>query len=236
MRIGGKILAEIILILKEKTKPGITTKSLNILTNRLCFKHKVKPSFLNYRGYPCSLCVSMNDEIVHGIPSNRIIKENDLVSLDLGIKHQGYHTDMAVTFFLGEPSSRVENLIVVTERALEIGIKKVVVGNRIGDISYAIQESIEKEGFGVIRDLVGHGIGEEIHEEPAIPNFGNPGTGSAIEAGMVFAIEPMVSAGEYKLYLKDDGWTFTSKDKSLTAHFEHTVLATANGPEVLTKT
>ncbi|NIM46818.1 MAG: type I methionyl aminopeptidase [Candidatus Aenigmarchaeota archaeon] len=234
MRSGGKILAEIMSILKDRTRPGITAKSLDVLANRLCLKYKVKPSFLNYRGYPASLCVSLNEEIVHGLPNNRVLQEGDLVSLDLGVNFQGYHTDRAITVFLGDPSPEIKKLITVTQKALELGLKKAIVGNRIGDISHIIQEAAEKERFQVIRDLVGHGIGKEVHEDPAIPNFGNPDTGPLIETGMTLAIEPMISLGEPATILKDDGWAFVTRDQSLTAHFEHTVLVTDDGPEILT--
>jgi methionyl aminopeptidase len=235
MKEGGHILATILTEIKKKTEPGTQTKELDDLAKRLCLKYKVKPSFLNYEGYPAAICVSVNDEVVHGLPGKYIIKEGDLVSLDFGVLHKGYNTDSAITFGVGNITTVADKLIKVTKSALDKGISAAVVGGRIGDIGAAVQQEVEKNGFGVVRVLVGHGVGKEIHENPLIPNFGETGTGPEIIEGMTLAIEPMVTGGNYEVYQAEDGWTYVTKDSSLSCHFEHTIYIAEKGPIILTK-
>lgn len=234
MEEGGQILAAVLEELKEKAKSGIETKKLDDAARRLCLKHHVRPSFLNYEGYPASLCVSINDEVVHGLPGKRLLKEGDIVSLDMGIYHAGYHTDAAISFGLGEIGARKKKLLEVTEKALYFGIDEARSGHRIGDISSEIQSYVEENGFNVVRMLVGHGIGKKLHEEPLVPNFGQRGTGPMLSEGITLAIEPMVTAGKYEVHLDKDNWTYKTDDGSDVAHFEHTVYISANGPVVLT--
>jgi len=194
-----------------------------------------KPAFKGYRGYPFSLCTSINGEVVHGMPSDRALKAGDIISLDFGIYHKGYYGDSAITVPVGEVSSVAQALIGTTEEALYRGIKEMRAGNRLGDISAAVQECVEAAGFSVVRDFVGHGIGRSLHEEPQIPNFGVRGRGVKLEVGMVFAIEPMVNEGTYKVKVLDDGWTVVTADGKLSAHFEHSVAIAEDGPVILSK-
>lgn len=237
-------MAEILKELGKAVKPGIKTIELDRLAESLVFKYGAKASFKNYRpsfnhegqgGYPASVCVSVNEEVVHGIPGDRILKEGDIVSLDMGILYKGYFTDAALTVGVGKISPVAEKLIAVTKKSLNLAIKETKIGNRLGDIGWAVQSYVEKNGFSVVRDLVGHGVGKFIHEDPEIPNYGKKGTGLEIEEGMILAFEPMVNAGGYKVKTLADGWTFATCDKSLSAHFEHTVAVAKNGAEVLTK-
>lgn len=232
---GGQILALILDELKNRTVLGMPTKNLDDYTRRLCLKYKAKPSFLGYQGYPAAVCVSINDEIVHGIPGKRVIKENDLVSLDLGIFYGGYHTDATITFGLGNVSKKSQKLIDITKTALERGIEQAVAGNHIGDISEAVQSFVEENGFNVIRALVGHCVGENIHEDPLIPNFGTRRTGPRIKKDMALAIEPMVTSGSYEVFQAEDNWTYKTSDQSSVAHFEHTVYVTGKKPIILTR-
>ncbi len=242
MREGGKILAEIIRKISQAVRPDIPTKDLDKLARELFRFYNVKPAFLNYNGFPASVCVSLNDEVVHGVPSGRIMKEGDLLSLDLGIVHKGFFTDSAVTMpVLGgltrdkwaKDNQELNKLIETARTALNAGIKQAKIGNRLGKISNAIQGVVEKEGFGVIREMVGHGVGQKLHEEPQVPNYGQPDEGPVLEEGMVLAIEPMVSVGDW--HLIQDGLTYKTKDGSYAAHFEHTVAVTKKGPLVLTR-
>lgn len=235
MKEGGQVLARILEELRARVTPGIETREIDDWTRRLCLKYGVRPSFLGYEGYPSSICVSINDEVVHGIPSKRILKSEDIISLDLGIFHKGFHTDGAITFTLVPASSEITRLLSVTREALLLGIEQAVIGNRVGDIGSAIQNYVEKNNFSVVRSLVGHGVGKNIHEEPLIPNFGSQDSGASLHKGMTIAIEPMVSAGGYEVYQAEDGWTYKTSDKSMVAHFEHTVYITDNLPVVLTK-
>ena len=247
MKEGGKILAEILMELSGAVKPGITTNDLEKLARELVLSYGVKPSFLGYNGYPAALCTSVNDEIVHGVPSDRILKNGDLLKLDMGVLHKGFHTDSAVTVVVGEDdnekSASAQNelwrdkgrLINVTKTALDIGISKAKVGNTLGDIGSAIQRYVEENGFNVARDLVGHGIGKKLHEEPQVLNYGKEGIGPELIEGMVIAIEPMVVTGSWKIKNNKDGLCFVTKDGGLAAHFEHTVAVTKGGPEILTK-
>lgn len=235
MRKSGQIAAQISQKLTEKVKPGVTTKELDRVASTLIKMHKARPAFLGFRGFPASICTSVNDQIVHGIPGSYRLREGDIISLDFGVVHQGYYSDMAITLPVGSISEDAQRLIEVTRSALVSGISQMVPGNRLYDISSAIQECAESNGFSVVRDLVGHGIGQEMHEEPQIPNFGKKSTGPYLKAGMVFALEPMVNMGRYEIKTLDDHWTVVTADGSLSCHFEHTVAITDNGPEILTE-
>lgn len=235
MREGGKILAEILERLSEKIRPGVPTDSIEKLADELLLFYGVKSAFLNFGGYPSSICVSLNDEVVHCLPSERIIKEGDIVSLDFGIVYKGFNLDSATTVIAGKAKSKKdENLLNITKEALGRAIKEAKIGKHIGDISFAVQSFVEKNGFSVIRELVGHGIGKGLHEEPQIPNFGEKGKGPELIEGMVLAIEPMVSAGSWQTVLGEDKFAYKTKDGSLAAHFEHTVAVTKKGPLILT--
>ena len=234
MEEGGQILAKILTELKEETCPGIETKKLDELARKLCLKYRVRPSFLGYEGYPASLCVSINEEVVHGIPGKKTIHEGDVVSLDFGVFYEGYHTDAAISYGVGQIKEESKKLLTVTEKALYFGIEEARPGHRIGDIGAEIQGFVEDNGFKIVRALVGHGVGKKLHEEPLIPNYGQRGTGPLIKEGMTLAIEPMVAVGTHEVVLEEDNWTYRSKDRSLVAHFEHTIFVSANGPIVLT--
>jgi len=232
---AGKILAKILDELKKEVKPGIRTKDLEIKARELMREYKVKPAFLGYEGYPASICTSVNDIIVHGIPSEYQLKEGDILSLDLGIKYKGYYADMAVTLPVGKISEEAQRLIRVTKKALKRAIKKARPGNTIGDIGNTIQRYVEKRGFYVIKELCGHGIGRELHEEPQILNYGKRHTGAKLKEGMVFCIEPMVAMGGGRIKKAPDGFGYATADGSLSAHFEHMVVITKKGRKVLTK-
>ena len=231
---GAKILANILKELAEQVRPGISTKELDRVAETLIFKSGGICSFKGYDGFPSCLCSSVNEEIVHSIPSGLILKEGDIISLDLGILYKGYHADMATTLPVGEINSKSAELIKVTKEALDRGIKEVKPGKTFGDIGRAIQQYVESRGFNVVRDLCGHGIGKELHEEPQILNYGKPNTGPEIKEGMVFCLEPMVTAGSWKIKKSKDGYGFQTKDGSLSAHFEHTLAVTKNGAKILT--
>lgn len=236
MREGGKILARIQAELVREVRDGVSTLSIDERARQLFAKARVEPSFLGYRGYPASICVSINEEIVHGIPSSRrIIRTGDLVSLDLGCIHRGLHTDTAVTVAVGGASRKAKKLLRVGRKALDVALRTVRVGVTTGELGSAIQRYVEGEGFGVVRDLIGHGVGRELHEPPAVPNFGKPEEGVKLEAGMTIAVEPMVVAGRPETETLPDGWTIVTADRSLSVHFEHTVLVTETGCEVLSK-
>ena len=236
---GGKILASVMKKLEKMVKPGITTKELDKAAEDLVLSSGGECSFKGYHGYPSCLCTSINEKIVHAVPSERILKEGDIIALDLGIKYRDFHTDMAATVFvtMTRNSAYAENvvrLLETTKGALEIGIKKVRPGMTFGDISHAIQEYVENKGFSVVRDLCGHGIGKNLHEDPEILNYGKAGTGPTLREGMVFCLEPMVSAGDYHIIKSKDGFGYETHDGSLSAHFEHTIAVTGNGAKVLT--
>ena len=236
LRKANAIVAEVLLSIKEEVKPGKVTLELEELALRICEKRKVKPAFKGYKGYPYALCVSINEEVVHGMPSeSKVLKEGDIVSFDFGVCYEGYYGDAAITVPVGKISSDAERLLKVTEEALYIGIDKARVGNRIGDISYAIQSYVEGQGFNVIKSFVGHGIGRNLHEPPEVPNFGKKGTGAKINVGLVIAIEPMVSMGDWRVKILEDGWTAVTVDGSLSAHFEHSIVVTPKGPEILSR-
>jgi len=236
LRKANTIVMEILLSFKERVRPGVSTFEFEELALELCEKKGVKPAFKGYRGYPYAVCVSVNEVIVHGMPKKeKILKEGDIVSFDFGVVYEGYVGDAALTVGVGEISEKAKKLLKVTEEALYKGIEKAHFGNRIGDISYAIQKHVESNGFNVIREFVGHGVGRQLHEPPEVPNFGKPGKGPKIEIGMVLAIEPMVSAGSPEIEILEDGWTAVTKDRSLAAHFEHSVAITPQGPEILSR-
>jgi methionyl aminopeptidase len=235
MRRGGQILAQVREKLTERVKPGVTTKELDRVAFTLIKMHKAVPAFLGFRGFPASICTSVNDQVVHGIPGSYGLREGDIIGIDFGVIYQGYYADMAVTLPVGNVSRDAQRLIEVTKSALDSGITQMVPGKRLYDISAVIQECAESDGFSVVRDLVGHGIGQKMHEEPQIPNFGKRSTGPYLKAGMVFALEPMVNMGGYEVKTLDDNWTVVTADGSLSCHFEHTVAITDNGPEILTE-
>ena len=229
-----RLLAQTMEELKESIRVGARTDDFDILAEKLAKKYKAEPSFKGYKNYPASICVSVNEELVHGLPSDKVLQEGDIVSLDFGLLYKGYYSDMAVTAGVGEIDKQTQNLIETTERSLYTGIDQMKPGNHIGDISAAIQTFVESRNYSVVRNLTGHGVGKEVHEAPQVPNFGISGQGPELEEGMVIAIEPMVNIGDHETELAADGWTFKTKDNSLSAHFEHTVAVTKNGFEILT--
>ncbi|HHN64148.1 MAG TPA: type I methionyl aminopeptidase [Nitrospirae bacterium] len=236
IRRASQIVAEALSTLKQVIAPGITTKELEQIAEEVIRSRGGVPAFKGYRGYPASICASVNDEVVHGIPSiDVILREGDIISIDLGVIYEGLIGDAAMTVPVGRVDKETERLIRVTEEALYKGIKEARISRRVGDISHAIQRYVESHGFSVVRAFVGHGVGRSLHEEPQIPNFGYPGKGPKLKEGMTLAIEPMVNAGTYEVVIMKDGWTAKTADGSLSAHFEHTVLVTRNGPEILTK-
>lgn len=234
MRQAGRIVATVLELLKWELRPGMKTKELDVIVARELKKLGAKPSFKGYRGFPANLCVSVNDEIVHGIPGERILYEGDIVSLDLGDIFKGFQGDAALTVGVGKVGPQAKELMETTEGALKAGIAAAYPEARLGDISVAIQNYAESRGYSVVREYTGHGIGREMHEEPQIPNFGLPGTGPVLKRGMTLAIEPMVNIGDWHTRLRDDHWTVLTADGSLSAHFEHTIAITDDGPEVLT--
>ncbi len=234
MRQAGKITAMVLESLKLHVRPGMKTKELDAIAARELEKLGAKPSFKGYQGFPANLCVSVNDEIVHGIPGERILAEGDIVSLDFGAFFMGFHGDAAVTVAVSETSRQAKQLMEATEGALKAGIAAARPGARLGDISAAIQRYVEARGYSVVREYTGHGIGREMHEEPQIPNFGLVGTGPVLQKGMTLALEPMVNAGDWRTRVSDDHWTVLTADGSLSAHFEHTIAITDSEPEVLT--
>ena len=242
LREGGRRLARVLDEVANAVKPGISTKELDVLAYKLIREGGDSPAFLNYQPegakfpYPASLCVSVNDEVVHGIPSpERILKEGDTVSLDLGLKHRNLFTDMAITVPVGNVDAEARRLLKATREALEKGISAARIGNRVGDVSYAIESFVRPHGYGIVEVLSGHGVGRKIHEDPYVPNFGKPGTGPKLEVRMVIAIEPMINLGTKNVILEKDGYTFRTADGKKSAHFEHTILITESGPEILTK-
>ncbi len=235
MRQAGRIVADILAILSKQIKPGMATRELDTIADREAKKRGARPSFNGYHGFPANLCVSVNDEIVHGIPGKRVLREGDIVSLDFGAVYDGFQGDAAVTVAVGKLNSTTKQLIETTKGALEAGINAARPGARLGDISVAIQNYAESRGYSVVREYTGHGIGRDMHEEPQIPNFGLPGSGPMLKKGMTLALEPMVNAGDWHTRVGDNHWTVFTADGSLSAHFEHTIAITDDEPEVLTK-
>ncbi len=235
MRESGRIVAEIIDLLKYKIKPGITSLDIDILVEKKIRKYKAKSAFLGYNSFPANSCVSINEEVVHGIPSkDRYIKDGDIVSVDIGVLKNNYYGDAAYTYIVGNVSDEIKKLVRVTEESLYLGIDQFFENNRLYTLSNVIQRHVEDNGFSVVREYVGHGIGTELHEEPQIPNYGKIGTGIRLKKGMVLAIEPMVNLGKYKTKVLDDKWTVVTADGKPSAHFEHTAALTENGAEILT--
>ncbi|MFQ6070258.1 MAG: type I methionyl aminopeptidase [Candidatus Aminicenantales bacterium] len=233
MKKSNQIVARVLKELGEMIKPGITTEELDRYAETRAREMNAVPAFKGYRGYPASLCTSVNEEIIHGIPSSRTLREGDIVSLDFGILYEGYYGDAARTFPVGEVSIRAQRLIATAEEAFYRGIEHMREGERISDISYAIQSCVEGRGFSIIRQFVGHGIGLALHEEPQVPNFGSPGRGPKIRRGLVLAIEPMIAIGGWEVEILTDNWTAVTADHSLSAHFENTVALTDNGLQIL---
>lgn len=235
MRVACRLVAEVLEMLKEAVKPGVSTCELEDIALKYTLKNKAKPAFKGYCNYPSALCCSPNQQVVHGVPSREPLQDGDILSLDFGILYDDFYGDAAVTLPVGIVSEKVKSLIATTEQSLYRGIEKAVPGNRLTDISHAIQNYVEKQGFSVVRDFVGHGIGRGLHEEPQIPNYGAPSKGVKLKAGMVFAIEPMINEKSHEVKILDDGWTVVTLDGGMSAHFEHTVAITDNGPDILTR-
>ncbi|MBM4284791.1 MAG: type I methionyl aminopeptidase [Deltaproteobacteria bacterium] len=235
MEVANRIVAEILAEVREHIRPGVETRELDEVAEQGCRRRQVKPAFKGYRGYPASLCVSVNEEVVHGIPGSRIIKAGDLVSLDFGVLADGYYGDAAVTVPVGEVTPEARLLLQATEESLYAAIDQVKPGERLSNLSHATQKVVEGYGFAVIRQFVGHGIGRSLHEDPQLPNFGPPGRGPVLKVGMTLAIEPMTSAGSWEVLILPDGWTAVTADGSLAAHFEHSVAVTEKGALILSK-
>jgi methionyl aminopeptidase len=233
---ASKYVMEILFHLGKLIKEGIKTIDLEAECEEKIKKiGKIKPAFKGYNGFPYCLCVSVNDEVVHGMPGNRVLKDGDIVSIDFGLLYDGFYGDAALTYKVGVVGEKTEKLLTVTEESLYEGIREAKEGNRLHDISHAVQSYVEKAGFSVVREFVGHGIGRSLHEEPQIPNYGEKGTGIRLKKGMVFAVEPMVNMGKSDVMIKDNGWTAVTKDGSLSAHFEHTIAITENGADILSR-
>ncbi len=233
IRESSRIVAETIQLLRGLTREGVSTADLDRKAEEYIRDNGGEPSFMGYHGYPASTCISINEEVVHGIPGDRVVKAGDIVGVDVGVVKNGYHGDAAATFPVGPVPDSVEQLLRVTEECLMKGIEAFRAGNRLGDVGHAVQAHAERFGYGVVRSLVGHGIGERMHEDPQVPNYGNPGTGLKLKPGLVCAIEPMITMGGWEVETLDDQWTIVTRDGSLAAHFEHTVALTEDGPEVL---
>ena len=235
MRKAGKIVAETLELMRETVRPGVTTQELDRLAEEHIRKQGAIPAFKGYNGFPATLCASVNEQVVHGIPGLRTLQSGDIISIDCGAVIDGFYGDAAITLPVGVVSEDLQMLLKVTEESLMRGIDQAIKGNRLYDVSHAVQSHVEAHGFSVVRDYVGHGIGRAMHEEPQIPNYGKPGRGPRLEIGMVLAIEPMVNMGTYEVKTLSDHWTVVTKDGKASAHFEHTVAITENGPEILTR-
>jgi len=230
-----RIVVDILEFLETKIRPGIATLELDKLADDHIRQKGAVSAFKGYKGFPANICTSVNDVIVHGIPCRQVLKDGDIISVDVGVELNGYYGDAAITFPVGKISAEAKRLLAAAEGALYEGIAKALSDNRLSDISNAIQRYVESNGFSVVREFVGHGIGSKMHEDPQIPNFGEPGMGPRLKPGMVFAIEPMVNSGTYRVEVLEDGWTAVTKDRKLSAHFEHTIYIDEGGPEILTK-
>ncbi len=234
MRVAGRMVAEILAILKERIVPGVTTIELDRLAENECRKRKAVPAFKGYGGFPYAVCSSPNEKVVHGFADDRPLQEGEILSIDFGVLYDGFYGDSAFTAPVGDVKPEVRRLLRVTEESLAKGIEAAVVGGRLSDISHAVQTHVEKDGFSVVREFVGHGIGSKLHEAPQVPNYGPKGQGPRLKAGMTLAIEPMINAGQPGVKILDDGWTAVTVDGQLSCHFEHTVAITDNGPEIMT--
>lgn len=235
MRVAGRMVAEILALLKERIAPGATTRELDRLAEAECRKRKARPAFKGYGGFPFTICSSPNEKVVHGFADDTPLREGDILSIDFGLVYDGFFGDAAFTVPVGRVDEEKRRLIKATERSLGLAIAKAQVGGRLSDISHAVQSCVEKEGFSVVREFVGHGIGRDLHESPQVPNFGPPGQGPRLKPGMTLAIEPMINAGGPGVKILSDGWTAVTADGRPSAHFEHTVAITENGPEILTR-
>lgn len=235
MRVAGEMVAEILELLRERIRPGVTTRELDRLAEAECLKRKARPAFKGYGGFPFTVCASPNDQVVHGFPNEIALTEGEILSIDFGVVYRGFYGDAAMTIPVGSIDDDKAKLLRITKRSLELGIEAAVIGGRLSDISSAVQTCVEKEGYSVVREFVGHGIGRELHEAPQIPNFGPPGQGPRLKAGMVLAIEPMINMGRPEVKILEDGWTAVTVDGRPSAHFEHTVAVTEDGPEILTR-
>lgn len=236
MRDAGRIVAETLEEMRKAVAPGVSTGELDTKAEDYIRSKGARPAFKGYQGFPATICASINEQVVHGIPGIRQLQTGDIISIDVGAIVNDYHGDAAITLPVGEVDEELKRLMEVTRKSLEIGIDKSRVGNRLYDISHAVQQYVESNGFSVVRQFVGHGIGKKMHEEPQIPNFGPAGRGPRLQEGMTFAIEPMVNAGTWEVETKEDQWTVVTKDLKPSAHFEHTIAITENGPEILTRT
>jgi methionyl aminopeptidase len=233
MRKSNGIVASVLARLSEIVAPGATTLDLDKISEDLCRKYKAKPAFKGYHGFPFSLCASVNEQVVHGFPNSKPLKDGDILSIDFGVLYEGYFGDAAITLPVGTIGKDAQRLLKVTQESLHLGLQEAREERRLSDISHAVQRHVEAAGFSVVRQFVGHGIGQQLHEDPQVPNFGPPGRGVRLKQGMVLAIEPMVNVGSWEVEILEDGWTAVSLDRSLSAHFEHTVAITPNGPDIL---
>ena len=234
MRRAGSIVGATLAILRSSVEPGLTTKDLDTIAYKEIVRHGGKPTFKGYRGFPASICTSVNEEIVHGIPGKRVLKEGDIIKMDVGATIDGFIGDAAISVAVGKVAEEAIELMDATRLSLEQGIKAAVPGNRIGDIGAAVQQYGESKGYGVVREFVGHGVGRFLHEDPQVPNYGRPGLGPLLRAGMCIAIEPMLNLGDWHTRILDDQWTVVTADGKISSHFEHTIAITENGPEIMT--
>lgn len=234
IRTNGRIAAQTLLMLEKAVTPGITTLALDRMAEQFIRDHQALPSFKGYHGFPSSVCCSVNEQVVHGIPNAKKLQEGDIITLDVGVYKNGYHGDSAITVAVGNIATEAQQLMKVTKEALYLGIQQAQSGARLGDIGYAIESFAKKYGYGVVREYTGHGVGRELHEAPHVLHYGKANTGVRLKVGMVFTIEPMITMGSHEIKVKKDGWTAVTKDKSLCAQFEHTITITPNGPEILT--
>ncbi len=235
MRAAGRIVAETLALLKSRICPGVTTAELDLIAEKECKRQKAKPAFKGYGGFPYAICCSPNDQVVHGFADNRPLQEGDIISIDFGVFYKGFYGDSAITVAVGELDDETQRLVTATRESLERAIEKTVPNGRLSDISHAVQSWVEPKGFSVVREFVGHGIGRNLHEAPQIPNYGQAGQGPRLKTGMTLAIEPMINAGVSGVKILEDGWTAVTQDGRRSAHFEHTVAITDNGPEILTR-
>ena len=235
MRRAGRIVSRLLKLMEEEARPGVTTRRLDEIAQAFIRSERAEPAFKGYYGYPATICASVNEEVVHGIPGNKVLREGDIIGIDVGVKLEGFYSDAARTFAIGEVDEDSRRLIDVTREALSAGISQAVEGNQLTDISWAVQSTAEKEGFSVVRQFVGHGIGKRLHEEPQVPNFGKPKQGPTLTVGMALAIEPMLNMGTHEVEILSDGWTVVTKDRKRSGHFEQTVLVGKSQAEIVTE-